>query len=250
MMLILTIILGLVVGSFLNAVIYRLHVEVSFLKGRSYCPFCKHDLNFLDLVPLLSFIVLRGKCRYCHKPISWQYPLVEAATTLAFVLVYFAFGLSAAFYVYLLFAAILILIFVYDLRYYLILDKVTLPAIVVCFLLSWLVLKNDVIQLLLGALVGGGFFLLQYVVSKGKWIGGGDFRLGALMGVMLGLQPLLVALFIAYLLGSLIGLCLVFFGKKKLKSQVPFGTFLSGATFITFLISDQIISYYRNLFLL
>ena len=247
---ILVIILGLVVGSFLNAVIYRLKVGVSFLKGRSYCPFCEHDLTFWDLIPLFSFVFLKGKCRYCQKPISWQYPLVELATALAFLLLIWHFGLGYEFFVYLIYTCFLLVIFTYDLRYYLIPDKVSLPAMVVAFLLSFFVLKISLISLLGGALIGGGFFLVQFVVSKGKWIGGGDIRLGILMGVMLGYQQLLVALFIAYLLGSFIGLGLIIFGKKKLRSQVPFGTFLSLATFIAFLFGDLLIIFYKDLFLL
>ncbi|MFA6098834.1 MAG: prepilin peptidase [Patescibacteria group bacterium] len=244
------IILGLVIGSFLNAVIYRLHVGVSFMKGHSYCPFCKHNLDFRDLFPVFSFIFLKGKCRYCRKKISWQYPLVELATAMAFLLLYFKFGLSATFAVYLIYTVFLIIIFVFDWRYYLVLDKVSIPAVVIAFLLSFFVLKISLLSLLLGLLIGGGFFLLQYLVSRGKWIGGGDIRLGLMMGAMLGYQALLVALFIAYFTGSLGGLGLIFSGRKKWKSQVPFGTFLSLATFAAFLIGSAVILFYKNLLIL
>jgi len=248
---VLIIILGLVVGSFLNVVICRLHKEVSFLGGRSYCPFCQHTLGFWDLLPLFSFIFLRGRCHYCRKPISWQYPLVEAATALAFLIIYLRYGLAPEFFVYSVFSCFLIVIFTYDYRYYLILDKITVPAMVVALILSVFVLKISGWHLLYGFFLGGGFFLLQFLVSKGKWVGGGDIRLGALMGLMLGYKYLLVALFAAYVLGSLIGILLIIFGKKGWTSQVPFGTFLSAGTFAAFIFGPSVIDYYyQGLFIL
>ncbi|MDP2684070.1 MAG: prepilin peptidase [bacterium] len=243
-------ILGLVVGSFLNAVIYRLHKKVSFLRGRSYCPWCKHDLSAKDLVPLFSYLFLKGKCRYCQKKISWQYPLVEFGTMAVFLLLFWQFGLTLDFFVYLIYASILIIIFVYDLRYYLILDKVSLPAIVIAIILSVFILNISAIDILIGALIGGGFFLLQFYISRGKWIGGGDIRLGVVMGAMLGFPGILVALFAAYVLGSIVGIFLIIGKKKKWKSQVPFGTFLSFATLLTFIFGEFVIEYYSNLFIL
>lgn len=250
MNIILVAILGLVVGSFLNAVIYRLHKKVSFLRGRSYCPWCKHDLSTKDLIPLFSFMFLKGECRYCLKKISWQYPLVEFGTMVVFLLLFWQFGLTLEFFVYLIYASILIIIFVYDLRYYLILDKVSLPAIIIAVLLSVFILNISLINILFGVLIGGGFFLLQFYISNGKWIGGGDIRLGVLMGAMLGFPGILVALFTAYVLGSIVGIFLILSKKKKWKSQVPFGTFLSLATLITFVFGELVIEYYQNLFLL
>lgn len=246
MTIVLVIILGLIVGSFLNVVVYRVHKGVGFLVGRSYCPHCKHDLGFFDLIPVFSFTFLLGKCRYCRKPISWQYPLVEMATASAFSLLYLQFGLVPSFFVYLIYTAFLIIIFTYDFRYYLILDKVTIPAMVVALIFSLFVLKISALSLLIGAVIGGGFFWLQFVISRGKWIGGGDIRLGIVMGLMLGYQKLLVALFLAYVLGSIIGIILIIFGRKKMSSQVPFGTFLSASAFIIFLCGSTIISWYFN----
>jgi len=237
-------------GSFLNAVIYRLHAGVSFLRGRSYCPHCRHDLSARDLVPLFSFLFLRGRCRYCRKPISWQYPLVELGTMACFIILYWQFNLTPEFFVYLVYTVFLIIIFVFDWRYYLILDKVSLPAGAVAFLLSWLVLKIDILSLLLGAAVGALFFLLQFVVSRGKWIGGGDIRLGLVMGLMLGYPQIWVGLMIAYIIGSVFGIGLILTGRKGWKSQVPFGTFLSLATYLAFFISPTIVEYYLDLFTL
>lgn len=242
----LVLIVGLVVGSFLNAVIYRLHVGKSFVRGRSFCPHCKHGLAGPDLVPLFSFIFLRGKCRYCHQPISWQYPLVEAGMAAAFLALYLHLGFQPQFFVYALYTCFLMVIFVFDWRYYLILDRVSVPAIIIALPLSVFVLHIPITSLLIGGLIGGGFFFLQFLVSRGKWIGGGDIRLGLIMGFMLGTGPVLVALFIAYLTGSIIGGALVIVRKKQWKSQVPFGTFLSAATFITFLVGQGILTTYRE----
>jgi len=241
---ILVIFLGLAAGSFLNVVIYRLHVEKNFLKGRSYCPHCKHSLGIIDLVPIFSFIFLRGKCRYCQKKISWQYPLVEISTVLIYLLLYLKFGLSKEFIVYLIYSSFLIIIFVYDLRYYLILDKVTIPAIIIAFLGGLFVLNITFFSLIWGALGAAVFFLLQLAISKGRWIGGGDIRMGFLMGVMLGWKGLIMALVLAYFIGALVGICLVVVKKKRMSSEIPFGTFLSLATVIVILYGDEIFNWY------
>lgn len=244
---ILTGVLGLAVGSFLNVVIYRLHVGVGFLRGRSYCPFCKHDLGLKDLVPIFSFLSLKGKCRYCSKPISWQYPLVEFGTAVSFLLLYWAFGLGPEFFVYLVYVSFLILIFVYDLRYYMILDKVSIPAFFIAMAGSYFILNISIVSLLIGVGIGGGFFLLQFLVSRGKWIGGGDIRLGMVMGAMLGVYSLIVALFGAYIFGSIVGIALVARKKKRWKSKVPFGTLLTLTTYLAFIFGDYVVDAYQNL---
>ena len=123
---------GLIVGSFLNCVIYRLEEGKSFLKGRSFCPDCKHTLSWRDLIPLLSFLILKGKCRYCQKKISWQYPSVELSTGILFLLIFnYTFPNLLATGYWLLVASFLIIIFVYDLKHYVIPDKVIYPAIMV-----------------------------------------------------------------------------------------------------------------------
>ncbi len=254
-------ILGLFVGSFLNVVVYRLHREESFVKGFSKCLFCGHRLYPKDLVPLFSFLFLKGKCRYCRHKIAKQYFLMELATAIGFTLIAWHFWQSADSQVILasfngllalklwtwaLFFSWLLIIFVYDLKYYLILDQVTLPAVIIAFILN-LFLGFSWASLLLGAVVGGGFFFLQFIVSKGKWIGGGDIRLGLLMGMILGWPHVLVALFLAYLLGSVFAVGLLLAGKKHWGDKLPFGTFLSLATFVVLLYGDILISWYWSL---
>jgi prepilin signal peptidase PulO-like enzyme (type II secretory pathway) len=257
-------IFGLVIGSFLNVLIWRLKTGESVVKGRSHCPKCKHVLGFWDLIPVLSFVIQKGKCRYCGGKISWQYPAVELVTAILFVVAYiqifnFQFSIFNEFSIFnfqilnLLrwwFAiAVMIVIFVYDLKYSLILDKVIYPAAAVAFLASPLIYGGTVtwhnfFSVIMAAAIGGGFFLLQYLLSGGKWIGGGDVKMGFLMGLILGIEGILVALFFSYVIGALISLGLVAAGKKSMKSQIPFGTFLATGTIIAMFWGGEIVKWY------
>jgi prepilin signal peptidase PulO-like enzyme (type II secretory pathway) len=239
-------IFGLNIGSFLNVVIWRLHTQEGLVKKRSYCPKCKHQLKVVDLIPVVSFLLLRGRCRQCRQPIDWQYPVVELATAVIFTSLFLQFGLSDQFVIYAVYAAFLAVVFVFDLKHYLILDRVMLPAAIVGAVgglllgLSWQVL-------LIGAAVGGGFFLLQYVISRGRWIGGGDIRLGAVMGLMLGWRVTVAALFISYVLGSIGGVGLILSGRKSWHSRLPFGVFLTVSTLICLCWGNQLVDYYLSL---
>ena len=249
-------IFGLIIGSFLNVVILRLYREES-ITGRSRCPNCKKAIYWYDNIPIVSYLILRGKCRNCGKPISIQYPLVELATGILFVVGYFFtlqghlsqvtpahlfyFALSRQF----IFISLLIVIFVYDLRFYLIADIITIPGIIIALALN-ILLGISWSNLILAGIIGGGFFLLQYVISKGRWIGGGDIRLGILMGAMLGFPHILVALMLSYVFGGGLALPLLIFGKKHFGDKLPFGTFLTLGTLITIFWGESIIKWYVN----
>jgi len=253
-------ILGLVCGSFLNAVLYRLPRRQDFLRGRSKCPNCHHPLVWYDLVPVFSFFYLRGKCRYCGRKISWIYPAVEFASGVLILLVWLVFirggklalmGLSDWQEVVYISGIIILLwfllfIFVYDWQYYLILDEISIPAIVVA--VGWQLSIDwswfNLLNILLAAVVGGGFFLIQFLLSRGRWIGGGDIRLGFLMGFILGWPQVLVALFLAYVGGAVVALAMVAVGKKKWGEKIPFGTFLVPAIIISLFWADKIIDWY------
>ncbi|MBN1778995.1 MAG: prepilin peptidase [Candidatus Buchananbacteria bacterium] len=240
-------ILGLAVGSFLNVVVYRLQIKQSIIWPPSHCPKCQAHLSWYENLPLVSFVFLVGKCRHCRQKISWQYPLVELATAIIFLLLFNHFGLTTQLMVWLVLACFLIIIFVYDLRYSLILDVITVPAIIFIFLAN-LFLGFDWLDLTFGAIIGGGFFGLQYLVSSGRWIGDGDIRLGILMGLALGWQMTIVALFLAYIIGAAFGLILILLKKKTLASEISFGTFLTFSTVLTVIWGPQILGFYLGLF--
>ena len=239
---------GLAVGSFLNCLIFRLEKNESFLKGRSYCPHCKHKLNWQDLIPVFSFLILKGKCRYCQKKISWQYPLVELAAAILFTLIiHYTFPNFLFSIFYFLLSCFLIIIFVYDLKHYLILDKVIYPAIFTSFLCN-LILHSGfyILNSIYSALGASAFFLSIFLISRDKWLGFGDVKLGFFMGLFLSFPKILVALFFAYLIGAIIGIGLVLAKKKTLKSEVPFGPFLVTGTFFALFFGNQIIYWYLN----
>ncbi len=242
-------IFGICVGSFLNAAIFRVHEGTSVAKGRSKCRSCELPLSAIDLIPVLSYLLLRGRCRRCKSAISWQYPLVELATGLLFILFFlkhqeFSLILIRDW----IFVSFLMIIFVYDLHHMLILDRFTLPAMIVAIILNLWLGTTGASSMIFGALALGGFFYGQFALSQGKWVGGGDIRMGALMGLMLGLSQGLVALFLAYLLGAIVGVILLVLKKAQGKTALPFGTFLTLATAALLFLGDAPLEWYLSLF--
>lgn len=239
---------GLIVGSFLNAVIYRLHSGKSFLFDRSECPHCHHKISAKDLFPLFSFILLGGKCRYCKKNISWQYPIIELATGLVFILLArdFQFEIfNFQFLIQLFFASIFIIVAVFDLKHYLILDKVVLPAAAIALIYSFF--AGNYVSAILSGLGFGGFFLFQYLISKGRWIGFGDVKFGLLLGLVLTWPLSLICLLLAYYAGAIVGIGLIAAGKKNFGSKLPFGTFLGFSGIITMLFGSGLVETYFKL---
>jgi leader peptidase (prepilin peptidase)/N-methyltransferase len=231
-------IFGLIIGSFLNSVIYRLEVEQSPLRGKSYCPKCKHILKWQDLIPVLSFIILKGRCRYCQKSISFQYPLVELATGILFVLIFNQFPILLFSIFYFLISSFLIVIFIYDLKHYLIPDKIIYPAIIIAGIFNFQLFS------ILSALGAALFFGILVLITRGRGMGIGDIKLAFLMGLILGFPNILVALFLAFFLGSIIGIGLILFKKKSLKSKIPFAPFLIIGTFFALFWGENIINWY------
>lgn len=242
-------ILGLAAGSFLNCLIYRLYHKKT-ISGRSFCPKCGHQIAFYDNIPLLSFIVLGGRCRHCRQSISWQYPMVELAAGFLFLAVasrysliqYPVSGIQHLVRDWLMLFALLF-IFVYDIKYYLIEDIVILPIAASVFILN-LILKVPVLNLILAATLAAGFFVLQYFLTRGKGIGLGDFRIGLLMGLYFGWPKILVAISSAYIIGMIIAVFLIILKKKKLSSRVPLGPFLVIGSLITMFYGQQILDWY------
>jgi len=238
--------LGLVFGSFLNCLVYRLHIHKTLL-GRSFCPKCKKKIKWYDNIPVISFIFLKARCRSCHKKISWQYPIVELIMGLLFVFsLWLRIGELSSLIIlrdWIVFFT-LFFIFLYDLKYSEIEDIVLLPATVLILILS-LLLGQSFLSMIFSALLGVVFFGIQYLITKGKGIGLGDLRIGFFMGIVCGnWQYLLVAIFFAYIIGALISLILILKRKKGMKSAIPLGPFLAIGTFIAFLLGDKIITLY------
>lgn len=242
-------IFGLCIGSFLNCAIYRLEQEKT-LNGRSFCPRCKHLLGWPDLFPLFSFVFLKGRCRYCKNKISWQYPIVELATGLVFLVIFLTMpaftitGLLAILFLF-YFSAVLVFLFIFDLKHYLLPDKILLPAIVIAVIYN--IFFPAAPHFVWATIIAAGFFLLIFLVSRGKWMGFGDVKLAVLMGLLLGLPKVLSALLLAFFVGAVWGLILMVFKKKGLKSEIPFGPFLIFGTFVSLFWGAYIIQWYLNL---
>lgn len=252
-------IFGTIIGSFLNVVILRLKKNKSILKDRSHCPECKKNLNWYELIPIISFLIQLGKCRKCHKKISWQYPLVEFFTGSLFLLalIYQApfYGVSSiVFFIFLLIiSCFLIILFVYDLRFYLVPDIIIFPAIILTFIFDiYLWLNAGTFSVftssIFAAIIAGGFFLVLVLISKEKWMGKGDIFIGILIGLILGLPQIFVALFLAFWIGAIFSIILMAIKKKNLKSKIPFGPFLVLATIISIFWGQFLLSLYLGLF--
>ncbi len=256
MAIVVIIILGLLVGSFLNALTWRLGNGESVLRGRSHCPHCRHVLAPVDLIPVFSFLLLAGRCRYCRQPISWRYPAIELATVLGFLACNSVFGLSWEGVVAAVFFCFLLVIFVYDLEHLVILDRVVLPAAGLSLVAASFPLEpalsfslTGFTSALIGGILGLSFFYIQYLLSHGRWVGGGDLRLGLFAGFLLGPTGLAVCLLVTYCVGSIIGAALVVTKRKTWKSQVPLAAFMAPAIFIVLLWGDRLTQWYLNLFL-
>ncbi|OGY79667.1 MAG: hypothetical protein A3B74_02750 [Candidatus Kerfeldbacteria bacterium RIFCSPHIGHO2_02_FULL_42_14] len=238
-------ILGAVAGSFLNTVALRLPKKISWIQARSRCPHCEKTLAWYELIPFVSFVLQQGKCRKCQRRISLSYPFTELVCGILFAGAFFYFQFTPELIFALVMFAFFFVIFLTDLRYYLILDRVTVPALLIAFLGNLLLGKN-VTSLLLGIAIGAGIFLLQFFLSRGTWIGGGDIRLGALLGATLGWQQTILALLIAYVVGAVIAMLLLVVGKKTRKDHIPFGTFLSASGILMILYGDSILKIFNT----
>jgi len=226
-------IFGAVVGSFLNVCIFRLPAKTSIIKPLSQCPHCHHPIRFYDNIPIISFIVLRGKCRDCDGKISWRYPLVELITAVLSLLLFLQFGLTLRFLIFFIFTAVLIVITFIDLDHQIIPDVLTLPGIPIFFLLAIFVVKIPWLEALIGLLIGGGvLFAIAFVyelLTKREGMGGGDIKLLAMIGGFLGWKSLIFILLFSSFSGAIAGITAMIIKKQDMKYAVPFGPFLSAA---------------------
>lgn len=279
--------LGLALGSFVNAAVWRLRQQeqvkkpkakkmgllsafsfqssanknrYSILTGRSMCPQCKHKLSAKDLIPVISWLELKGKCRYCKKPISWQYPLVELLTAALFVASYALWPYSfqgqslesgVLFGLWLIILTFLVMLFVYDIRWMELPDKlvlwVTASSVLFVGLLALSEESTQVASSLLSAGLLFALFYLLFQISKGRWIGGGDVKLAPALGLLAG-SPLktMLLLFIASLIGTIIGVPLLIGKKDKRLVKLPFGPLLIVGLLVVFFFGQNIIDWYKS----
>ena len=248
MLSIISIILGAMVGSFLNVCIYRLPKEESIIWPRSYCPICKKMIRFYDNIPLISYLLLRGRCRYCKGPISLQYPLVEGITALSSLFLIIKFGPSLSYLFYFAFVAALIAITVIDLYHQIIPDGISLPGIGVGLLASLVIPQITFFNSLMGILLGGGSLFL--VATLYEWIfkregmGGGDVKLLAMIGAFLGWKAVILTILLSSLIGSITGILIMILRGKDFKYAIPFGPFLSLGAVIALFYGENLIRWY------
>lgn len=250
------IILGLLIGSFLNVLIIRLPEKQTWWgKARSMCRRCLKKLYLRDLIPVFSFIKLHGRCRFCQEKISWQYPIIEIITALLFVLA-FHYNAFISFHDYVsllrdfIFLAVLIVVFVIDLKHLLIIDRLIYVMMPIAFFLNWFIADWNIsvaLNMLLAAGAGFLFYWFQYYFSRGRWVGDGDMWLTALLGLMLGTSGLLFTIFGAYIVGGVIATILLLTKKRQVGAQLPMGAFLTPMAVLMILWGDLIWNGYWNI---
>ncbi|HYH36047.1 MAG TPA: prepilin peptidase [Candidatus Saccharimonadales bacterium] len=267
------VVVGLCFGSFVNALVWRLREQstlknkkhqdrLSITKGRSMCPHCKHELAARDLLPIVSWLTLRGRCRYCQKPISAQYPVVELLTACLFAALYiwwpvsFDTGQTIIFILWLALATGFMALIVYDFRWMLLPDRLVYPLTALAALIAGIAAITAsnpaaaLLNTLLAVAVGGGIFYVLFQVSKGRWIGGGDVKLGWMLGLVAA-TPVRSALliFVAAFIGSLVSVPLLLTKRMKRTSVIPFGPFLIIAAIIVQLFGHSMLLWYQRTFL-
>ena len=238
--------LGLTLGSFVNVCIHRLPKNESIIVPRSYCISCKVNLSAWDNIPVLSYLLLRGKCRQCNASVSILYPMIETLTALLILAAYIKFDVSVRFFIFCLIGPSLVAITIIDIKHKIIPDIITLPGIMFGLIVgSYLIGLRDSF---IGLLVGGGTFLITseiyYRMRGNVGMGGGDIKLIAAIGALLGWQKVILIIFLSAFIGSLFGLAGLIGKRLNSLSQIPFGPFLAGGTLIAYFSGEQIIHLY------
>ncbi len=250
--LVVIIVLGLAWGSFLNVCIYRIPLKKNLILSRSLCPHCQNKISWYDNIPLLSYLVLSGKCRICKKRISIQYPILELTSSLLLLLSYLKFDLTWQFFSSTVLISILILVFFIDLNHRIIPDVITLPGIVLGLCFSFVNPQISFSNSVIGFLSGGlSFYLLAMVgeaVFKKESMGGGDIKLAALLGAFLGWKNLILIILLASFLGALLGVLKLSLSKSKQDKTIPFGPFLAIASIVALFWGEDLIGLYLSYF--
>ena len=244
-------VLGLVVGSFLNVCIYRLPRGQSVNWPGSRCTTCDRSLAWYENIPIVSWVVLRGRCRTCGERISVMYPIVEAITAAMFIAGYFIYGWTPLLAVRLAFTCAMIVLFVIDLQHYLLPNVITVPGIVIGFALS-LVLPPGWKASLIGLIAGGG---LLFAIAEAWYrfrgiegLGMGDVKMLAMIGAFLGWKLMLLTLVLASFSGSIVGVIVMMLRKESLKYALPFGTFLAVGAMVAAAAGDRLVAWYLGIY--
>ncbi|MCP4567676.1 MAG: prepilin peptidase [FCB group bacterium] len=246
--------LGLAIGSFLNVLIYRLPREQKVVLERSCCPNCRKRIAFYDNIPVISYLVLLGKCRICNAPISARYPMVEILNAALYVFFIFLDGLTLQLALHWFLASALLVIFFIDLEFQIIPDKITFPGMVIGLIGAFFVETPGIVNALIGFVVGGGALLA--VAYLGEWLfkkeamGGGDIKMAAMMGAFVGWQKVLLIFMGGAVIGMIVSLIWMGMSEKVRKERlIPFGPFLAVAALIIVVYGDSLLSFYINNFL-
>ena len=252
--------LGIAIGSFLNVCIDRLPVGKSLVYPSSRCDACQHPLSPKDLIPVFSYLWLRGHCRYCHAPIPYRQLLVEIGTGLLFVLIYWRSGLDIEFAITAFYCCVFVVIAFIDWEHQLILNKVTYPAAVAALIISlfyhpWVVVNvslpwpeiasgvTGIVNSVIGGAIGFFFFLITYLIYP-KGMGLGDVKMAGLIGLVTGFPLVFVAMFIGIFSGGLVAIILLLFRKKGRKEAIPYGAFLALGPIAALLWGSEILNWY------
>jgi len=245
---ILIFILGLIVGSFGNVCIYRIPRNESIIYPASHCPRCHTTIKAIDNIPLLSYILLKGRCRNCGSKISIQYPVVEFLTGLTYLVIYLIYGLNIQSLIYIILSSALVIIAFIDLNEQIVPDVISLPGIAIGLILSFFVHYISFVDSALGVVIGGGIILIigmvGSVIFKKEAMGGGDVKLAAMIGAFLGWRYIVISLFLGFFLGALVGIFLILSKIKRKEDMVPFGPFIALGSIITLFWGEKIITWY------
>jgi leader peptidase (prepilin peptidase)/N-methyltransferase len=246
-MVVIVVLFGLFIGSFLNVCIYRIQKGESIVWPPSHCPKCTKALKPWDNIPVISYLILKGRCRYCTEPISVRYPVVELLSALLAVSLLYRFGMSVTFLIYYLWACVLLIITFIDLDIQIIPDRLSLGGIVVGLLVVyWLPVTYK--DALIGLILGGGLLLAiiycYYFLTKKEGMGGGDVKLLAMIGVFTGWQGVLFTVFASSLMGTMVGIPWGLLKKGTLKAAIPFGPFLALGALIYVFWGQYLIDWY------
>ena len=251
MLVVVSIIFGAIVGSFLNVCIIRLPKEESIITPGSHCPHCKSPIKFYDNIPMLSYFILKGKCHHCNEPISFQYPLIEGLTAFGSLIIFMRFGPSLSYLFFFSFLAALIVITVIDLYHQIIPDVISIPGIGIGLLGSLIIPYITFFNSLIGILVGGGSLFL--VATLYQWLfkregmGGGDVKLLAMIGAFLGWKSVILTILLSSFIGSIVGIAIMLLNGKDFKYAIPFGPFLSLGAVTSLFYGEALIQWYLGM---